>query len=153
MLLTSSVICSAVSCASLGLRSYTLIASGSTDRTAPVQILWSMWTAWEALKLCGLDLSNTTRQMMDELNPIPECLLFNEDTKGRATMTRGNMARARIAEEDARKWARDYQRHPVCAHCGANCAYRISLVARVCSGYVCILYFLGRFHSSFLLVI
>lgn len=41
----------------------------------------------EALRLCGLDPSNTTRKMMDDLNPIFECLVCHSETKGRATMT------------------------------------------------------------------
>ncbi len=41
----------------------------------------------QALKLCGLDPSNTTRKMMDDLDPLFECLLCNQESKGRATMT------------------------------------------------------------------
>ncbi|KAF9484949.1 hypothetical protein BDN70DRAFT_871944 [Pholiota conissans] len=39
------------------------------------------------VKLCGLDPDTTTAKMMDELNPIFECLLCGVSDKGRATMT------------------------------------------------------------------
>lgn len=39
------------------------------------------------LKLCGLDPGTTTGQMMDDLNPIFECIPCGNPTDGRATMT------------------------------------------------------------------
>ena len=39
------------------------------------------------IKLCGLDPSTTSRSTLDEINPIFECLLCNDEASGRATMT------------------------------------------------------------------
>ena len=41
----------------------------------------------EAIKLCGLDPKSTTREDMDKLNPIFECLPCNEARKGRCTLS------------------------------------------------------------------
>ena len=41
----------------------------------------------EAIKLCGLDPKSATREDMDKLNPIFECLACNDVRKGRCTLT------------------------------------------------------------------
>ena len=41
----------------------------------------------EAIKLCGLDPKSATREEMDKLNPIFECLACNNVRKGRCTLT------------------------------------------------------------------
>ncbi|KJA21129.1 hypothetical protein HYPSUDRAFT_42500 [Hypholoma sublateritium FD-334 SS-4] len=70
----------------------------------------------EALKLCGLDPSNTTKKMMDDLNPIFECLLCNEETKGRATMTWARAFRHRFEYVHRNKKSEELARMLVLLH-------------------------------------
>ncbi|KDR85932.1 hypothetical protein GALMADRAFT_218999 [Galerina marginata CBS 339.88] len=96
----------------------------------------------DVIQMCGLDAKTTTRLEMDEANPILECIPCNDIHRGRATLKwsavithkheahknremklkvlegqEADLARARMTEEQERRYAGKNYKAMICIHC------------------------------------